>query len=518
MHGTKEFDVIQTLDQGEQCHIVLNRIPGRTLEEICREDGCISKQEFYDWMEQAITHLEHLHRCRPVRIYQFLTPYSIVIGNNGKVFLIDTEHENNREIVRRHFDRRVQSAFFPEDSQEKRHPGVRHDLFAAAKSMQYVLAKCSIAPALGATEERRLYQMLKKTTSGDMKKAPGSAREMRVLLMRCKGREANPESSKEKKLRTGKWKKYALVSAAVIAAAAGGQEIFTRAESSRSDSGIAVYGSSAEELSDKVSSNPDTVPKETEASLNEKLGLLYFRKLQEYEVSIAYFAKAEPIIKEAGIYELLAKYRCGTYGITDEEVRPAVSGLLELLNTDSVIVHQERVEMSLDLIRVLEQLEDMEEEAALIERCLDLQAEWKVADTDGSIRKELYERGVGVYTRQEKWEEAAAYQRILFEEAGDANDYDKACLNLGTLYLRGGKYAEGEEISLEGVKKCRNRTAAVVNYIKNVCKNPQNSQKRKEEKLSDILIAAPEAASDAEFQKVQKEEKFTVKEGKACFK
>ena len=528
MHGTKEFDVIQTLQQGEQCHIVLNHISGRTLEEICRENRCISKEEFYSWMEQIFSYLAHLHKCRPVRIYQFLTPYTVIIGNNGKVYLLDTENESSREIVRRHFQKKVQSAFFPIESRGCRRPGTAHDLYAAGKTMQYVLAKCEVLPELGRIEERRLYRMIRKIEAVCAGKAAASAEDLMAALMRCKGKEkAETENGPgweagQRKESVHMWRKYLAASAVIIVAAAGIQAMFSHAGDSKSLEQMGVGSRSQTEheyqkMSVRAESGGRAADEDNimeKAELNQELGLLYFQKVQDYEASIPYFAEAKEEVRSADAYEILARYRCGTYGVTREEAWNAVQVLLEETDSYSPL---NQAEALTDCIRVYAQMEDTEEELKLIEECLGNESEWRAEDTDGALRRELYERGAVIYCSQNKWEDALVMQKVLFAEAEEGQEYDTACLALGNMYFQSGRFKEGAEVSLEGMEKCIDRAAAAINYTKNMCADQELSVGEKEKKLTEMLEKVPETLSDSDFEKLQKEQNFTVHEGRICF-
>ncbi len=534
MHGNRKFDVIQTIEQGGQCHLVLNHISGRTLQEVCREEGYISREIFYNWSSQIIDCVGNLHRCRPVKIYQFLTPYTIIIGMDNKVYLLDTEHENNREIVRQMFDRRIQSAFFPEESIGKRRPGIYHDLYTIGKTMQYMLAKTEASREMGRLEEYRMERMLRRLTGPDSMRGAHGAADVKAMLTRCRGSISKKSAGKWKKGREGKedtgqelhiqkYRKYLAAVAAVIVMIAGAQMIFSKAEASSA-------GSETEKMAE-VSVSDDGRSEEL-AELHLKLGLLYYERLEDYEACLEPFQKAaemseassgtsenaserlSQMLKNAPDYEILAKFRLEDYGITSEDADAAAQKILETAETLSGV---EKTEVLVDVIRIYEKMEKTEEALSLITERIGTWEEWKEGDADRRLQKELYARGADIQEGKGNLSDAIEMRKVLYEGASEGEEYDTHMLKLASLYLQNEQYAEGETVGMDGIEKCTKRAEAAVICAKCICSNGAYDPAQKEEKLTAILQKAPEIGADSGWQQILQEQKLTVVENQVKY-
>lgn len=527
MHGNRKFDVIQTIEQGGQCHLVLNHISGRTLQEVCREEGYISKETFYEWSSQIIDCVGNLHRCRPVKIYQFLTPYTIIIGMENKVYLLDTEHENNREIVRQMFDRRIQSAFFPEESIGKRRPGVYHDLYTIGKTMQYMLAKTEASQEMGRLEEYRMERMIRKLTGPDGMRGAHGADDVKTMLARCRGSISKKSAGKWKKrgeekegagreIHIQKYRKYLAVVAAVVVMIAGAQMLFSKAEAS---SAVLETGKAPESSAAEDSQSTEL------AELHLKLGLLYYERLGDYEASLEPFQKAAELskgvldgesgmLKNASDYEVLAKFCLENHEISSEDAEAAVQKILETAETLSGF---EKTEIVMDTIRIYEKMEKREEVLSLIMERIEAWDEWKEGDADKRLRKELYERGADIQEAKGNLLDAIEMRKVLYEEASEGEEYDTHMLKLASLYLRNEQYAEGETVGMDGIGKCTKRAEAAIICAKCICSNGTYDNAQKEEKLTAILQKAPELGTDSGWQQILQEQKLTVVENQVKF-
>lgn len=522
MHGNRKFDVIQTVEQGGQCHPVLNNITGRTLEEMCREEGYISRDIFYEWSIQIVGCLENLHRCRPVKIYQFLTPYTVIIGSDKKVYLLDTEHESNREIIRGLFDKMIQAAFFPEGSIGRRHPGVYHDLYSAGKIIQYMLAKTEASQEMGRIEEIRMEKIIQKLTDTYGMKSLHTASDVKILLIRCRGKSPVDKDRKRKERKQDgksvwKYRKYVAVTAAVVIMIAGVQVLFSQASSSHA----ASVDGSAKESSNRSIYSADSVyaahMSESDGDvteLNLKLGLLYYEKLKDYETSLMYFRKAAQESERAAAYETLAKYNIGNYGILESESEAAVQ---EILIIPEEFTEMEKTEAFLDAVWIYDKMGQKEKSFELIKDRISALEKWKEGDTNGTIRKELYEKAVVLYQDSGNLTKAIETTIKLYDEAQEETDFEAQCVKLSELYYQNHQYAEGETVSLTGIDKCIRRTKVALISIKCICDNDGYDEAQKEEKITGILQKVPELEDDSEWQEMIKEKNLHVKDGNVYF-
>lgn len=69
--------------------LVMDYIPGKTLEDLVREQGPRDPQEVRTWARDLLSILDYLHRREPPVFYQDLKPGNILLTTSGEIKLVD---------------------------------------------------------------------------------------------------------------------------------------------------------------------------------------------------------------------------------------------------------------------------------------------------------------------------------------------------------------------------------------------------------------------------------------------
>jgi tRNA A-37 threonylcarbamoyl transferase component Bud32 len=81
--------VIDHFVHNENTYMVLEYIEGENLREFVRRKGALDEQLVWDCAEQMAKVLSYLHSLNPIILHRDFTPDNLVIGNTGKITVID---------------------------------------------------------------------------------------------------------------------------------------------------------------------------------------------------------------------------------------------------------------------------------------------------------------------------------------------------------------------------------------------------------------------------------------------
>ncbi len=125
--------------------LVMEYIEGKNLQELLEEGKRFSMKEIRYLMEEILRLLHILHKQEPPMIYRDLKPANIMLGRNGKVYLIDFGAVYSRDIEDRvERSQGVLAGTYgyaaPEQFWNGVVPGIQCDIYAAGKVLAYLLS------------------------------------------------------------------------------------------------------------------------------------------------------------------------------------------------------------------------------------------------------------------------------------------------------------------------------------------------------------------------------------------
>ena len=171
MEERREYDVLKIVRHSERCYLSSDRIRGMPLVRWLKHHTLISKEQAFLWMKELIDELSCFHQTKDNLCYQYLNPYSIIVGENDRWYLLDLNSEDQEEMYRLMQRRSVREQFLPADNLYYQKSSVRCDLYGIGRTIQYLLSVAAIEPKFRRTEERRLQIIISRCLDQDSKNA-----------------------------------------------------------------------------------------------------------------------------------------------------------------------------------------------------------------------------------------------------------------------------------------------------------------------------------------------------------
>ncbi len=140
----------------------MDYLPGELL--IYRLKRCpeMEKALLFDWMKQLLYQLELFHRCRGNESYRYLNPYSVLVTQEERLFLLDLEAESNEFVLRNMQKRAMRNHFVKPIINIRENTRISLDLYGYGKTIQFILANVNVEPSLTKREENRLEKIIDK--------------------------------------------------------------------------------------------------------------------------------------------------------------------------------------------------------------------------------------------------------------------------------------------------------------------------------------------------------------------
>ncbi len=145
-------------------------IKGKQLIVWLKYHSRIDKEILFGWIRELIENLEHFHQCRGNPCYQYVNPYSIIVGENDKLYLLDLGSKEQNDLLHLMQRRYVRENFLSPDNQYYQKVSVQEDIYGFGKTVQYLLSAVETEPALKKIEEIRLKNMISRCVDHKSKK------------------------------------------------------------------------------------------------------------------------------------------------------------------------------------------------------------------------------------------------------------------------------------------------------------------------------------------------------------
>ena len=84
MEEKRNYEILKFVMHGDKCYMSTDIVKGKPLIVWLKYHGHITKEQFYEWARQIIADLDHFHRCRGNPCYQYVNPYSVIVGEDRK--------------------------------------------------------------------------------------------------------------------------------------------------------------------------------------------------------------------------------------------------------------------------------------------------------------------------------------------------------------------------------------------------------------------------------------------------
>lgn len=494
MEGKEAYDVLRFIEHNQRCHISTDVVEGYPLVRWLRNHPCIEKALLFQWLYSLVEQLASLHRCRGKMVYQYVNPYSLILSEEYKIYLLDLNAQSNEKYRLKMQKRVVRELFLPPENQYYQNACEELDIYGLGRTIQYLLSASEPEPQLTRLDELRFRKVIERCVNRDSKKSFQHVSEIRACL---------PEYQEETTSKMSK-KRYVYLVVAIAITLLAGRELLTQGKET-----AALQETSAAEEQKKESDIQEvrvsSEQTQEEKALYEELGLLHFLKFQDYPRSRTYFEK----IEEDELAEAMVQLAdcMSEEMIAETELKSILKNMENLLSAE-----QDAYYPCLFLGYDCLPIEEVQDELLQIgKKCMDL-------ELDVELSEQIQRKMAAVYEEQEAYEEAVAqYAELLTEEKEEA-EREQLYLKLGELLETSKKQEEALQILRTGIQELEDSVKLRIFYLQMQCRDKSVDRETFIQLAKDQLQECVDLKEAEEFAKLLKEQGLKIKGGTICEK
>ena len=170
MEDKRNYEILKFVMHGDKCYMSTDIVKGKPLIVWLKYHAHITKEQFYEWARQIIADLDHFHRCRGNPCYQYVNPYSVIVGEDRKVYLLDLASKEQEDMMHLMQRRYVRENFLSPENQYYQKSEEKEDIYGFGKMIQYVLSSVELEPELKFLENVRIQKIITRCLDKQGKK------------------------------------------------------------------------------------------------------------------------------------------------------------------------------------------------------------------------------------------------------------------------------------------------------------------------------------------------------------
>ncbi len=170
MEERQGYDVLRIVVHSGRCYMSTDYVKGKPLILWLKYHSRIGKRELFGWIRELLEELGNFHQCRGNPSYQYVNPYSIIVGEDRKLFLLDLGSREQEELLHLMQRRYVRENFLSPDNQYYQKVAVQEDIYGFGKTVQYMLSVAEVDPPLGKLEEFKIKRMISRCVDRNSKR------------------------------------------------------------------------------------------------------------------------------------------------------------------------------------------------------------------------------------------------------------------------------------------------------------------------------------------------------------
>ena len=170
MEEKRNYEILKFVMHGDKCYMSTDIVKGKPLIVWLKYHAHITKEQFYEWARQIIADLDHFHRCRGNPCYQYVNPYSVIVGEDRKVYLLDLASKEQEDMMHLMQRRYVRENFLSPENQYYQKSEEKEDIYGFGKMIQYVLSSVELEPELKFLERVRIQKIITRCLDKQGKK------------------------------------------------------------------------------------------------------------------------------------------------------------------------------------------------------------------------------------------------------------------------------------------------------------------------------------------------------------
>lgn len=170
MEEKRNYEILKFVMHGDKCYMSTDIVKGKPLIVWLKYHAHITKEQFYEWARQIIADLDHFHRCRGNPCYQYVNPYSVIVGEDRKVYLLDLASKEQEDMMHLMQRRYVRENFLSPENQYYQKSEEKEDIYGFGKMIQYVLSSVELESELKFLESVRIQKIITRCLDKQGKK------------------------------------------------------------------------------------------------------------------------------------------------------------------------------------------------------------------------------------------------------------------------------------------------------------------------------------------------------------
>ena len=170
MEEKRNYEILKFVMHGDKCYMSTDIVKGKPLIVWLKYHAHITKEQFYEWARQIIADLDYFHRCRGNPCYQYVNPYSVIVGEDRKVYLLDLASKEQEDMMHLMQRRYVRENFLSPENQYYQKSEEKEDIYGFGKTIQYVLSSVELEPELKFLESVRIQKIITRCLDKQGKK------------------------------------------------------------------------------------------------------------------------------------------------------------------------------------------------------------------------------------------------------------------------------------------------------------------------------------------------------------
>ena len=376
MEEKRNYEILKFVMHGDKCYMSTDIVKGKPLIVWLKYHAHITKEQFYEWARQIIADLDHFHRCRGNPCYQYVNPYSVIVGEDRKVYLLDLASKEQKDMMHLMQRRYVRENFLSPENQYYQKSEEKEDIYGFGKMIQYVLSSVELEPELKFLESVRVQKIITRCLDKQGKKRYQKLSDL------------SGQFSLSEKRNGSKKIMYVMIALAVIGLLVlsgnrivscisgqsrrqGGQDTKLADTERREDMKAQAYQEQFQELKEQWETERKELQDESskrEQELLYDLAFVYFSQMKDYEVCSRYLeemkepdAFAKDMVRLCGMMSRADGEDDNTEKRTEDE-EESVEMLLERMRQEIPDEEDERYAECIEFAKEQLQKEDVVEE------------------------------------------------------------------------------------------------------------------------------------------------------------
>lgn len=376
MEEKRNYEILKFVMHGDKCYMSTDIVKGKPLIVWLKYHAHITKEQFYEWARQIIADLDHFHRCRGNPCYQYVNPYSVIVGEDRKVYLLDLASKEQEDMVHLMQRRYVRGNFLSPENQYYQKSEEKEDIYGFGKMIQYVLSSVELEPELKFLESVRIQKIITRCLDKQGKKRYQKLSDL------------SGQFSLSEKRNGSKKIMYVMIALAVIGLLVlsgnrivscisgqsrrqGGQDTKLADTERKEDMKAQAYQEQCQELKEQWETERKELQDESskrEQELLYDLAFVYFSQMKDYEVCSRYLeemkepdAFAKDMVRLCGMMSRADGEDDNTEKRTEDE-EESVEMLLERMRQEIPDEEDERYAECIEFAKEQLQKEDVVEE------------------------------------------------------------------------------------------------------------------------------------------------------------